>query len=719
MQSIPLLSDQGLPGKSLKELESILPAEEFKKIILNIKRHSFALKHQDWLPQIDTWALESFWNTILYGPSFISPLGFLDAIKSWADLERTDFTTDAARLFFEEAIQYGDRETVEKMVAGGVDLDGEEDSEVPSPLIIAILYQKFDIAEFLLSKEATLKKKECDLSLLIGLFKGDAAMGCLRKDEEGRLNLFTKILLRLPLEISAKTTLAYCAFLKGYIKKQQYALIASLLLKMPIGIRWLLLTDCMNKCSMGSLEALLDLGVCEKEMFCKAASSGKEEVLEQLLQRGININATILVDEKDGRFFTALIAATRSDHYKIVQMLLERGADPNCPGGSLPAALHARSPECAELLKKSEIKRLSDYVFSLLLFAHHFQIRHKAEDPRLNGIELEGTLGYRYQEGVLLPTSYLVGQASLDDFIDLYSNDVSSDVGNPTLLSLKQISQQLALSPEALIDCYREGKGIAISTDWEGHSTEMWVEGDLVMHCNPTGNGLVDRPPGIIVYSMPDPLKMTPEVVQRLRGSDKGYILQGIVKELDLKTVGFIESKNQKGGFCGIRSQLLLFWAIMIAKAMKEQGLDLDSASEATKGDYRKTKTAVADLQLKRLLDFYEQEKSPFQPEISLLLMALARAPEKTEQVERLLAFLKKAECRVDLSIQGGNIFHYLKGREQLTWMAELFGKEELEEAIPSLLKEMEHCDLQLTGLVVTPLLLAIEEKRLDYVNRS
>ncbi|KAJ5588763.1 hypothetical protein N7537_011441 [Penicillium hordei] len=66
-----------------------------------------------------------------------------------------------------------------------------------------------------------------------------------------------------------------------------------------------------------------------------ASSNGHDRIVELLLERGANVNA------QGGLYGNALQAACSGGHDKIAQMLLERGADVNAQGGEDGNALQA------------------------------------------------------------------------------------------------------------------------------------------------------------------------------------------------------------------------------------------------------------------------------------------------------------------------------------------------------------------------------------------
>jgi ankyrin repeat protein len=93
-----------------------------------------------------------------------------------------------------------------------------------------------------------------------------------------------------------------------------------------------------------------------------AATRGDEKIVQILLEYGADVNIT------GGRYYTALHAAVSKKDESIVRTLLEHGADVNARGGSCGTALHtARSRynnrACIDLLLEygaEDIEELSD-----------------------------------------------------------------------------------------------------------------------------------------------------------------------------------------------------------------------------------------------------------------------------------------------------------------------------------------------------------------------
>ena len=70
-----------------------------------------------------------------------------------------------------------------------------------------------------------------------------------------------------------------------------------------------------------------------------ASSGGHNKVVQMLLEKGADVNA------QGGHYSNALYAASSGGHNKVVQMLLEKGADVNAQGGHYSNALYAASLE--------------------------------------------------------------------------------------------------------------------------------------------------------------------------------------------------------------------------------------------------------------------------------------------------------------------------------------------------------------------------------------
>jgi len=72
----------------------------------------------------------------------------------------------------------------------------------------------------------------------------------------------------------------------------------------------------------------------DENAWFKAASSGDEEALKQLLNQGADVNAR---DEAEN---TALHLATQHGHQDIMRLLIEQGADVNAQNDYLSTSLH-------------------------------------------------------------------------------------------------------------------------------------------------------------------------------------------------------------------------------------------------------------------------------------------------------------------------------------------------------------------------------------------
>lgn len=68
-----------------------------------------------------------------------------------------------------------------------------------------------------------------------------------------------------------------------------------------------------------------------------AAEQGYQATAQLLFERGAE------VDAPGGRYGNALQAASFEGHVKVVQLLLEKGADVDAPAGEYGSAFHAAS----------------------------------------------------------------------------------------------------------------------------------------------------------------------------------------------------------------------------------------------------------------------------------------------------------------------------------------------------------------------------------------
>lgn len=89
-----------------------------------------------------------------------------------------------------------------------------------------------------------------------------------------------------------------------------------------------------------------------------AAAQGHLDVLQELLDRGANVNTIVINEDFDEG--TALQAACKYGHTEIVELLLKHGADPNLGGGELAyplvAATFGGEEKITELLLESGAK---------------------------------------------------------------------------------------------------------------------------------------------------------------------------------------------------------------------------------------------------------------------------------------------------------------------------------------------------------------------------
>ena len=455
------------------------------------------------------------------------------------------------------------------------------------------------------------------------------------------------------------------------------------------------------------------------EYFITAAKYGRKDIILRLLEKGIDINAM----NEDGCSALHAVSIIRNQ-VEMIQFLLDNGANPNTlTEGGMTAAHCAITKESLELLKTKERFGFSDYIFQLIIFGSCFQITHSAEDPTLSQVGLEGvsfpirnitgSFFHNFYSSITELISYFC------DFINRKASSESSDWLEKTDVALQKISDLIVKPSKELALLYQNGEGIPIHTGWsneKGHATYMWLENHVLFHCN-TGQRSQGKFPGITFYYIKEPAKVTPEVIENLRLKEREYIEHGVINELDLKLLGVSSSKNQKGGFCEVRSLLLLVKGIMIMKQMKhtsnkEEIFQLIQAAEKEIASiYHDAKIYVMDCQLEKLLDLYESKDFTFQPETSMLLMTLAKAPEECTQIPRLIKFLHKSKIHIEMQSNGKNIAHYLKGEKQLRWMEELFGKETVSNAVPRLVNESNEIHS------ITPLILALQEKRLQSVN--
>ncbi|KEY72966.1 hypothetical protein S7711_10190 [Stachybotrys chartarum IBT 7711] len=70
-----------------------------------------------------------------------------------------------------------------------------------------------------------------------------------------------------------------------------------------------------------------------------ASYGGRDKIVELLLDKGANVNA------EGGKYGNALYAASSEGHDKIVELLLDKGANVNAEGGKYGNALYAASSE--------------------------------------------------------------------------------------------------------------------------------------------------------------------------------------------------------------------------------------------------------------------------------------------------------------------------------------------------------------------------------------
>jgi hypothetical protein len=159
-----------------------------------------------------------------------------------------------------------------------------------------------------------------------------------------------------------------------------------------------------------------------------------------------------------------------------------------------------------------------------------------------------------------------------------------------------------------------------------GHATFMWLEDSLLFHTN-AGDRSEDKEAGITFYHIPDPKKISPQIIEKLRKKNRNYIEKGIIQELNLEKIAVLPSQDQKGAFCSVRSFLLLMKGILLIKHMgpidsKEMFLKkFRESKEAISPVYKLAKEGVMDFELGQLLSLYESKECIFQQETPLLLI--------------------------------------------------------------------------------------------------
>jgi Ankyrin repeats (3 copies) len=85
-------------------------------------------------------------------------------------------------------------------------------------------------------------------------------------------------------------------------------------------------------------------GGCQCPRVQSASAGGREKIVQMLLDRGADVNA------RGGLHGNALQAASHGGHEKIVQMLLDREADVDAHGNALQAALAGGHEKAVQML---------------------------------------------------------------------------------------------------------------------------------------------------------------------------------------------------------------------------------------------------------------------------------------------------------------------------------------------------------------------------------
>lgn len=450
------------------------------------------------------------------------------------------------------------------------------------------------------------------------------------------------------------------------------------------------------------MDYLIKKGASSADFLCSAVLYNRKDIIEYLLQKGTDING--FSDKGE----TALNMACDQNHVHLVEFLLENGADPNLVGKSGKTPALVASKECLSIIKENGQVLLTDYLFQLLLVTHLFQIEHRAEEPALRQAVLTG---FHANMKNLLPAYNYIDSifSDLQKFVS--EKNTQKEFGS----SIAQLSSLAYKSADELASEYQKGKGILISSGWltelSGHATFMWAEGNLLLHCNSSLHP--DGSSAIKVYYLSETSKLTGEVIQKIRGHNRDYIENGLLKNLNLELLGICKSKGQRGNFCSVRSLLLVIKGIIALKNLKP-GIDKDKLFEAilnsekeTSTNYNELRNFLMDHELKKMLDLYESKGFLYKPEISLLLMILSKLPENSSQALRLISFLEKSQCDVKMNSNGKNFMHHLKGTQNLEWIMKLFGEQSVKEALPSLINQ--HND---ENRIYQPLLLALIENR-------
>lgn len=477
--------------------------------------------------------------------------------------------------------------------------------------------------------------------------------------------------------------------------------------------------------SFSTIQTLIEVGVDKIQLLTRSASANRKNVVAHLLSEGTDILAIY-----NGE--SALSRASGFKHSSMVQFLLNNGADPNqvLEWGT---AAHD-SADCAKIIMKKEKRGLSEYLFCLKLIGHVFQIKHQLEDLACKELSLEGmplpsSFGFKER----LHHFFSIPPHSRKKTIHFFSyvNDIGScfsdaltemnSKGSSWIESAKESIASLAelesLSSVELEARFRKGEGIPIFNSYapkedpaSSHGTWMWFEGNLAVLCN---SGQVKAKAQVAFVFIDEPSKISAEVIEKLRSNEASYVEGGFLNELKLNRDATIIPHQQKGGFCSIRSFILLMKGIMICKAMgaiankTELITKIPESKKLIIPFHKHGKAMMMEKQIKKILDLYEDDAFQFKRETSLLLKIVAKAPINTKQTKRLIKFISENKSiMLEDEVKNVNLLFNLKGARQLESLYECFEDK----------KELFAQKINCISDYETPLICAIKGKRFELV---